>query len=249
MNVITRDLVTSAMLEIGILGIAETPSNEDAAFVLQKIQRLIDRMNADRQAIYNVNFTLFNLQANHSPTTIGPGGDFDVTNRPVKIVAASFILNPGSGSTQVDTPIRIRDDQWWAANPTKQLTSDICTDLYYSPDVPLGNAYFWPICNINNPVRLEMWTNLVVPLTLDDTLYFPQGYWDAIVLSAASDLCSPFRIAPPPNLDEKQREAMRIIMGNNATPPRIYTDGGMPAIPAGGYGRPDFDFLTGLNDN
>src|SRR5581483_3825044 len=188
MNVVTLDLVTSAMFEIGILGAGETPSNEDAAWVLQKLQRLIDKLNAYRQAIYNVNFSVFTLIPNHSPTTIGPGGDFNVAVRPVRIVAASFILNPGTGTKEVDMPINIRDDRWWASQPVKQLTSSICTDLYYSPDIALGNCFFWPICTTANPVRLELWANLGSPVTLNDTLVFPQGYWDAIILSLAREL-------------------------------------------------------------
>jgi len=246
MNVITNDLLTAAMLEITVLEAGETPSAEDANWSLQKLQRLCDKLNAYRQAIYNVTFQVFNLQANQTPT-IGPTGDFVATQRPVRIVAASWILNPGTGSNEADNPIRIRDDQWWAANPTKQLTSSIATDLYYSPDEPNGTLNFWPISTVANPVRLELWVNLAIPLDLTTVLTFPQGYWDAIVLSLALELCSGFGKEPTPTLDRRQREAMKIIMGNNAPPPRICTDYSMPN--SGGWGRPDFDYLTGLNDN
>lgn len=239
------DLVRSALLEINILSGTEAPNGSLGAWGLEKLQRLIDRLNAIREAIYNVNFSLFTMTANHTPHTIGPGGDFDVTTRPTKIVSAAFILN--SGSQQVDMPINVRDDQWWADNPVKSLTSSISTDLYYSPDVALGNAYFWPICNIANPVRLEMWMSLVVPLKLDTQLNFPQGYWEAIVTSLAAEMCERFGRQPSPTLATRQKEAMRAIIGNNAKPPRIRTDNSMPS--SGGSGRPDFDFLTGLNDN
>jgi len=240
------DLIKSAMFEINILGAGETPSADEASWGLEKLQRLIDRLNAYRQAIYNVNFQVFTVQANQSPT-IGPTGNFVVNPRPVRIVSASWLLNPGSGSNQVDTPIRVADNQWWASNPNKQLTSSISTYLYYSPDVPNGTCYFWPIPTVSNPVRLELWTSLVVPITTETQLTFPQGYWDAIVLSLAEDLCSGFQKEPSPTLSERKRAAMRIIMGNNAPPPRIDTDYGMPN--SGGSGRPDFDFLTGLDDN
>lgn len=243
-------LITSAMQEINILGTGETPEADEANWGLEKLQRLIDRLNAYRQAIYALNFTVFNLIANHAPHTIGPSGaDFTFTPRPVRIVSGAFILNAGSSNQQVDDPINIRDQQWWAAQPVKTQTSSIVTDLYYSPDVPNGTINFWPICTIANPVRLEMWTSLVVPLTTETQLVLPTGYWDAIVLSLGADLCSAFDAPATVKSDvqERARRAMNIIMGNNAKAPRIRTDNSMPN--SGGVGRPDFDFLTGLNDN
>lgn len=248
--ILTGDMITAAMYEINVAAQGETPTAGDAAWGLQKIQRLIDKLNAVRQAIYAVNFTEFTLIPNHAPHTMGPGGDFDVTPRPVKIVSAAFILNAGAGQNQVDSPqLHIRDSDWWAAMPTKNLQSSIVTDLYYNPAVPLGECNFWPICNISNPVRMEYWTSLVVPPGLTTQLSLPQGYWDAITLSLAVELASSYEKEPSPTLSERARLAMSIIMDNNAHPPRIRTDNSMPQPFPGSRGRPSYDFLTGLNDN
>ena len=237
-------MIRSAMYEINVLSAGETPDAGDGAWGLEKLQRLIDKLNTYRQAIYSVTFPVFTLTPNHAPHTIGPGGDFSVTPRPVRIVSAAFILN--SGSNGVDTPIAIKNEQWWASNPVKSQQSAICTHLYYSPDVPLGTANFWPICTIANPVRLEMWSSITVPLAMNTQLSLPQGYWDAIVLALAVELCSSFGREPSPTLSERLRVAMGIIMGNNAEPPIIRTDNGMPN--SGVPGRPDFNFLTGLRE-
>lgn len=243
------ELLTAALVEIEALSPGEVPSSDDAAWCLQKLQRLIDHFNAREELIYNVNFSQFNMTANHSPHTIGPTGDFNIPLRPVKIVSAAFILNSGS-SNPVDTPIRIHDDDWWAANPLKSQTSSISTDLYYSPDSPLGALYFWPICTINNPVRIETWNSLPQAIDVTTTLGFVQGYWDAIVLTLALKIWHNYRgIAEPvpATLAMAQREAMRAIIGNNQSAPRIRTDQGMPS--SGRPARPDFDFLTGMDDN
>src|SRR6185437_9127777 len=71
----TLELVKSAMFEINYLAAGENPSAEDAAWGLQKLQRLIDKLNAVRQAIYSVLFFEFSLIANHAPHTIGPDGE------------------------------------------------------------------------------------------------------------------------------------------------------------------------------
>ena len=242
-SVAPSDLIQSAMLEAAILGAGDTMSATEAAWGLEKLQRLIDSYSAIRELIFNVNFSLFNLLANHAPHTIGPGGDFNVPIRPVKIVSASFILNGGSANP-VDSPfLRIRDNQWWAANPLKSQISSICTDLYYDPAVPVGNCNFWPICNTAAPVRLEMWSSLPQAIDLTTQMAFAQGYWDLIVKNLAVELCASYDKDPKAMLVQAAQRALSAVMGNNDEPPRIRTDGGMPDS----QGR-HYNFLTGLNE-
>lgn len=256
--ILASGIVTSALREIGVLSAFDTPYAEDMAWGLEKLQRLIDQINAIRQAIYAVNFEVFTTTPNLTVHTIGPNFATDLAQpnfstgsnpRPVRIVSASFILNPNQQANQVDAPrIRIQSEQWWAGQPNKQLTSSIITDLYYSPQVPFGYLHFWPICNAASPVRLEFWTSLVVPLTPNQQLYYAQGYWNFVILTLALTLCPSYERSASPELVAMQNEAQRIVMANNAKPPLIRTDNSMPQ-PNGGWGRPDFDFLTGLNDN
>jgi len=241
-----QDLISSALLEAGITAAGEKLQAQDGAWGLEKLQREIDQFNARRELIFNVGFTQYTMLANHSPHTIGPNGDFNVPVRPVKLISASFILN-ASSANPVDTPINIRDDDWWAANPLKTLTSAISTDVYYSPDSPLGNLYFYPICSSANPVRLETWNSLAQAVSLQTKLGFVQGYWDAIVTDLAVRLCPSYNRIVPPDLREQWNRAMRIIESNNDSPPRIDTNcGGMPSSRRGG--RPDFNFLTGMRE-
>jgi hypothetical protein len=244
-SVAPRDLILSALYEINAVAPGEPLLAEDAAWGLEKLQRLIDQFNARRELIFSVGFNLYNLQANHAPHTIGPGGDFNVPLRPVKIVSAAFILN--SGSQPIDRPINIRDDDWWAANTLKSLGSSIVTDLYYDEASPLGNLNFYPISTLANPVRLETWSSLAQAVNLQSKLGFVQGYWDAVVTDLAVRLCSSYEKPVSPDLREQWMRAMRIIEANNDGPPRIETDGGGMAS-SGRGGRPDFNFLTGLRE-
>jgi hypothetical protein len=246
---LASDVVAAALLEIGVTAAGDNPAPEDAAWGLQKLQRLIDSFNARRELIFSMSFKIFTTVANLAPHTIGPSGaagNFNVPIRPVQIVGASFILNSGT-SNPVYTPIRIRDAAWWNANPIPSLSTDIITDLYYEPDSPLGQLNFYPVCNIANPVRLEIWNSLQQAVSLNTGLGFVQGYLDAVVLTLAVNLCPSFKLAVPPDLRQARTEAMRIITANNDKAPRIQTDSGMPR--AGRNARPDFDFLTGLDDN
>jgi hypothetical protein len=241
------DLIYSALLEGGIIAAGEKLQAQDAAWGLEKLQRVLDQTNARREMIYSHSFLLFNLQANHSPHTIGPNGDFNLPIRPVKIISAAFLLNSGGGQP-VDSPfLNIRDDDWWAQNPLKSLTSSVVTDLYYDAASPLGNCNFFPICQGANPVRLEIWASLAQAVALQTKLGFVQGYWDWIVTDLAVKLCPSYNRQVPADLREQWNRASRIVQANNDGPPQISTNGGgMPSSRRGG--RPDFNFLTGMRE-
>jgi hypothetical protein len=242
-----QDIIRSALIEGGIFAPEDKLSSQDSAWGLEKLQRLIDQTNARREMIFSHNFTLFTLQANHGPHTIGPNGDFNVPVRPVTVISASFILNSGSANP-VDSPIDCNhDDSWWRQVALKSLISSIVTDLYYDSASPLGQLNFYPICNIANPVRLETWNSMGQAVTPQSKLNFPQSYWDWIVTDLAVKLCSSYNRSVSPDLREQWTRASRIVQANNDKPPIIETNrGGMPG--SGRGARPDYNFLTGLRE-
>lgn len=67
----TLDLITDALIEIGVYAAGETPSNEDAVFCQSKANRLFDAWNADGLNIYSVAFLQYILKTNTQPLTIG----------------------------------------------------------------------------------------------------------------------------------------------------------------------------------
>lgn len=243
------DLIQSAGYEIAAFSPGEQVPAADALWALEVLQRIIDQWNAKRAMIFSVGFYTYNLTANLGPHTIGPTGNFDTgpaaQYRPVRVSSASFVLNPGAPNP-VDLPIQMRDKDWWAANPLKSLTSSIITDLYYDPAQPNGNLNFFPICNTNGVVRLELWNSLTQALKLTTAIGMVQGYWEALVTTLALALCPSFERQPSPILVARQAAAIKTIFENNDPAPRIDTASGMPGT--AGTGRPDFNFLTGMRE-
>jgi|SRR5581483_2523945 len=239
-TVASGELIESALLELGVLAPGEKPEAQDYAFCLRKLQRIIDQFNARRECIFNVNFSRFTLKTNHAPHTIGPGGDFVTTVRPVRLVAANLVLT--TSAPNIDLPIKVEDDAWWANQRVKDLTSTLPTHVYYSPDVPQGNLYFWPVPTVANDVRLELWSNLYSPVLVADKISMPQGYWEAIVNTLAVRCAPGFEKTPSPVLLREETKAMQVIESNNAGPPRISTAHG--GLQNSGT-RPRFNFLTG----
>lgn len=232
-------IINAAAQELGALAGGEQLSSDDQAWALQKLQRLIDRYNARLPMIYNVNFTLFTLGAGANPTTIGPGGIFDVNQRPVTIESIGLIL---AGTPGVELPLNRRDQDWWANNRIKGLTSTLPTDFYYSPDWPLGSIYFWPVPTASHQVNIETRQVLSEYTSYAQTFSMPPAYWDAIVYELAISLGPSFEREPSQVLVSLWKAAIKAVQVNNISSPRLATD-----APAGtGSGRPDFSFLDGL---
>lgn len=236
------DIINAAAFEIGALAGGEQLSSDDQAWVLQKLQRLIDRYNAREVMIYNVNFTVFTLNPPATPldpTTIGPGGNFDVNQRPVSIESIGLILD---GTPGVELPLNCRDQDWWANNRIKGLTSTLPTDFYYSPDWPLGSIYFWPVPTASHQVRLQSRLVLGETTAYDQNFSMPPGYWDLIVSELAISLAPSFEKTPSAVLVAMRQAALKAVQVNNITSPRLASDS-----PSQGSGsRPDFSFLDGL---
>lgn len=205
-TVTAQNLITAALQEIEAISPGEQVSNDDAVWVLQKLQRLIDEYNARDPLIYNVNFTVFTLPTGVQPITIGPGGNFDVNQRPVEIVNASLILNNGTpGANDVEVPLDIRDDAWWAQQQIKGLESTLPTDLYYSPAWPLGQIYLWPVPTAINQIRIETRQVLGQIPTFAAQFSLPPAYWNAILYRLAVSLCPSFGKQAGPDLCGKRR--------------------------------------------
>lgn len=238
-------IINAAAQELGVLAGGEQLSTDDQAWCLQKLQRLIDRYNARLPMIYNVNFTLFMLNPPSDPldpTTIGPGGDFDVDQRPVIINSIGLILD--GGTPGVELPLNSRDDAWWANNRIKGLTSTLPTDYYYSPDWPLGNIFFWPVPTASHQVRLETRQVLKEYTDYDQNFSLPPGYWDLIVYELAISIAPSFNKTPVDStIVAAWKLAQKTVETNNISSPRLVSDA---PTQGNGSGRPDFNFLDGL---
>lgn len=241
-----QKLIAAALQEIGALSPGEQPSNDDASWAMEKLQRLIDELNAREPMIYSVNFTVYTLPINKTPVTIGPGADFDVNQRPVRIRSASLILNNGTpGDNDVEIPLYLRDDDWWAQQQIKGLRSTLPTDLYYNPNWPNGELYFWPVPTAVNQVRLE--SDLVIGQikTYATTFSMPPAYWNLIVYSLGLSLCPSYGREPSPTLVREHAKTVRAVLGNNVESPRLASDS--PSQTGASRARPDFNFLTGMS--
>lgn len=253
------DIITDALIEIGALSPGEA-ANLDAEmgqWAFRKLNYLIDTWQAKAGYVYAENFQTFTVgTVGLSPYFIGPspGSQLAVNERPVRIESAAFLLNTTGTQGPVDLPITIRDRAWWAAQETKNIQTNVITDLYYDPTWPDGACYFWPVPNAGFQVRLQLWLNLQSYERINDNLNgpgqtegtIPPGYRNALMLTLAETLCPGAKIDPSPMLVEAAKQARIALLGNNAKSPRMSTqDSGMPRAGARAGTRADFNWATG----
>lgn len=239
------DLINAAMTEIGALAGGESAALVDAAWCLQKLQRVIDRWNARAPMVYNVNFSRWTIPINTAPITIGPGANLDVIQRPVDIVGVSLILTT-PGATEVEFPLNNRDQDWWAGLSLKKLTSTLPTDFYYSPDWPNGSLYLWPIPNTVNDIRVQTRAIIAEITSYSQSFTMPPGYWDLIIYDLAVSIAPSFDRPVSPDLRESLRQAIKAVQTNNIKSPRLMSDA--PTEGGSNNSRPGFNFLTGLGN-
>jgi hypothetical protein len=232
------DMVTSALTEIRVARAGDVLAPDDMATGLYVFNRLLDLWNADYRKVYASGFTDYTFTPSLSPHTIGPGGTFTATVRPVELLYAA--VNIG-GSPASFIPIDVQDAAWYATMPVPALTSTIPTDVYYQPDSPLGKLYFWGIPTVAYGVRL--WTrSLLASVVQTDTFSLPQGYQAALELTLAEELAASFGQQVSSSTERRAREARALIFGNNDDAPYLRTrDAGLAGGEMDGSG---FNWLT-----
>lgn len=247
------DIVTDAMIEIGMVAPGEVPDGTTGQWAFRKMNYLVDEWQAQAGKVYSYQFAVYMLVAGLSPHLIGPSSAATFSTngqpRPVRLESAALLLNASPG--QVDLPMNIRDHDWWALNQVKQIQTDVPTDVYYDPTSPDGSLFFWPVPNAQAQVRLQFWNTLSDYLSITDPLggeagpgTLPPAYRAALMYTLAERLVPGSGKAAPEGLSAQATYARAALFSNNGKSPRMSTqDSGMPS--AGSTGKADFNWYTG----
>lgn len=228
-----RDLVTNAARELNIIDAEEALESADANFILNKLNRILDRWNGIGVASYVIQSTIYTLTPNLDPHTIGPTGTFTVPVRPETIERVARM----DGTTRY--PMGLRSEDWWDRLSVPSLTGSFVTDLFYRPAWPNGELHFWPVPDIAGSVEL-MTKQTFASGTLNTVFSLPPGFEDAVTLTLAEEISWPFGVKEiPPMLPAKANAARVQLFSRHGKTYRMRPDSGMGV--GGGY----WDYRSG----
>lgn len=240
------DLIYHALRLAGVTLLSDrVPSAEQYDDGLRALNRMLSSWNTVRKFIATVRIDLWNTAPNTQAYTIGPGGDWDGP-RPNKIVWANFLFptNP-----TVRRKIEVLTVTGWASIVLQQIYT-YPRRLFYQRESDtnsaLGEIRFEPIPD--NAYQIELFTPqpLAAPVTITDTLNYPDGYEQAIVYNLAKMCMGVFRATRM-----KDPEGDQLVMDEaRASLARIKPAEGSPAIETDpishrGYQR-GFNWLDGI---
>lgn len=226
------DLITNALIELGVIATGQTLPSEHAAFCLNKLNRLFDNWNADGDYIYATTLFRGTLTPNHNPHTIGLSAntpDLTVTaTRPQKIDYANLILT--DVTPNIHRKLTIVDDAWWMHNPIPDQATQIPYYLWPNYSWPLAQLYLWPVPTKAYDIEINLWTSLA-SVAITDTFTMPPGYEDAVTMSLAESLVSAFPNAPGAQTAALQASQARgRIKALNSEAPTMVADGAAQSI-------------------
>lgn len=237
------ELLTTSMHRLGYLEAVETPSDADAQAVMQAANDWIDQMRLDDLLVYRIVRSVFDLQANVASYTIGPGGTFD-TARPVDIDRCGVIPDPSSSIPQeipLGPPLTV---QQYAMVPSKGITAQYPTAVYYDPGIAggLGTIYPLPVPNSATPDLVLYLPEVIAEFTaLDTALELPPGYRRMLITNIAVEAAPILGAAPAPELLAAAQDSKAAIQRSNLRIDELQLAPGTP----GAYRLSGYDVRRG----
>jgi hypothetical protein len=216
-----QQLITFALQDIGSIAKQETPTSDEMADGLTKLNFMIDAWAVRSLMVLGTILQAFPLVPGQSAYTIGTGGNFN-TPRPSAVTDA--FIRDGNGS---DTPVDILTSDEWYALEDKAIATGRPQGLWFDPGLtqqatgPLGTVNLYPAPDPSTPYTLYLGEQ--GPLTefasLTSNVTFQPAYYEALEYNLAVRLWPQYHDSGKPienDLKELAKDAMRVIETMNA---------------------------------
>lgn len=193
------EVIVAALQELGILVSGGTPSANDSAWGLGKLNRMLKSWAASGLNLHYRIEESFSLVGGTSSYTIGSGATFD-TVRP-NVIEQAFIRDSGH-----DYPLGIRPvAEYWAI--TEKSTEDRPLKLYYDPTYPNGIIYLYYTPNSAYALHIVSQKPLLTYASAGTEIVLPGEYEDCLVLNLAIQMASRYGISTSRDLQLSARGA------------------------------------------
>lgn len=218
------DLINGAARLIGVQAAGEVMSADESANALVSLNDMIESWSTQNLLIYNKTPEIFSLVANQQSYTWGTGGDFN-SARPMRIENINY--RQVSGSTTLELPIEILNQDQWANISVKTITSNLPTKVWTVFSDPLATLYFWPIPSIAATIDVWSWKALTSYSSLSTVLTLPPGYTRALRYNLAVELAPEYGRQVDPIVEAKAESSIESLKRMNAQINYLGTDKGL----------------------
>ena len=172
-----NDVVISALRKSGIIGLGQVPSGEDVLDAQGDLSDMLAQWNSKTWLIWEKIDMGVVSTGQITGYTIGPGGQYSVTQRPDRIEAAYIRILTNSGQP-VDQPLEvIQTAEDYSRIALKELIT-FSKGYYYEPASPLGKVIFYPWPNAaiyEMHIIIKNAFPLILPLNTDLSTLPPVG--------------------------------------------------------------------------
>lgn len=215
--VTARDIITIALNDAGVTGQGLVPSATDINNGLTRLNDMIEQWQRNRWLIFHLVPTDL-LMTGATSYTIGDGGDFDVA-RPDRLEAARIIQNNPPAPNDVGWPLELVQSEEAYNNIRLQHLSSFPRFVYYRPEWPLGQLFFWPLPSSSYTARVITKAVLQTFPNLSTEFDMPPEYRRAIRFNLIDEMIDAYGLPEKPNNSKRAAGALNVIRNANAQLP------------------------------
>lgn len=219
-----RDIIASALEDVGIVGVGQTPLAEDMNYGLVRLNRMIGQFNERRWLVFHLVDAVAQTTGNAS-YTVGPGGVFNVASgRPDKLEDGcffrQFVTGAGNSSYPVDYPLTLLEAREDYNRIALKNMASWPSFIYYDAAMPLGNLYINPVPTAGQfEIHILIKDALATLANLSTVLATPPAYEEAFEYNLALRFCAKYQIEATREIAGLARAALSTIRSANTQIP------------------------------
>lgn len=205
------DIINDALASLGVIEEGQTGNSAQLAKGLEKLNDLIDSLNADKLTLFQEYEEIFTLTS-ASQYTIGASQTFNTT-RPERLISALFKQT----STSTRFPIQIATKEEW--DSIGYLTTTGFPEvLWYDEAYPTGTINIWP--QYSGFLVLTSMRQITEFVTTATTFSLPPGYRKMLKTNLAVDLAPAVQSQIPPSIQEAAKKSLGSVKRKNIKNPQ-----------------------------
>jgi hypothetical protein len=217
------DIINLALFDAGVIGQGQVASAQDANNAFTRLNFMIGEWQTQRWLIWGT-VDISKVSTGAQSYTVGPGGDFNVSEVPDRLEAAFFRQLVQSQPNQIDYPLELLQSREDYNNIALKNLVSFPQNIFFDPQdgVTLGRVYPWPI---PSPAIYEVHITLKRVLSeflhLNDAVQLPIEYYNALHWNMAVRLRSAYDLPPKPMDVALAKKSLEVIRGANAAIARL----------------------------